>query len=92
MSIDNIQFGFMPGKGTTDAIFIMRQVQEKHQEKKKKLYYALVDLEKAFDKVPREVVRWALWNLSVDDWLIRTVMALYTEACTVARLNRCWNK
>ena len=21
--IDNMQFGFMPGKGTTDAIFIM---------------------------------------------------------------------
>ena len=29
VSIDNMQFGFMPGKGTTDAIFIMRQVQEK---------------------------------------------------------------
>ena len=60
VSIDNMQFGFMPGKGTTDAIFIMRQVQEKHQAKKKKLYYAFVDLEKAFDRVPREVVRWAL--------------------------------
>ena len=35
VSIDNMQFGFMPGKGTTDAIFIMRQVQEKHQAKKK---------------------------------------------------------
>ena len=29
VSIYNMQFGFMPGKGTTDAIFIMRQVQEK---------------------------------------------------------------
>ena len=53
VSIDNMQFGFMPGKGTTDAIFIMRQVQEKHQAKKKAV------LEKAFDGVPREVVRWA---------------------------------
>ena len=61
VSIDNMQFGFMPGKGTTDAIFIMRQVQEKHQAKKKKLYYAFVDLKKAFDRVPREVVRWAFW-------------------------------
>ena len=57
VSIDNMQFGFMPGKRTTDAIFIMRQVQEKHQAKKKKLYYVFVDLEKAFDRVPREVVR-----------------------------------
>ena len=85
VSIDNMQFGFMPGKGTTDAIFIMRQVQEKYQAKKKTLYYAFVDLEKAFDRVPREVVRWALWKLYVDEWLIRTVMALYTEACTVVR-------
>ena len=49
-----MQFGFIPGKGTTDAI--MRQVQEKHQEKKK-LYYTFVDLEKAFDRVPRKMVR-----------------------------------
>ena len=78
-------FGFMPGKGTTDAIVIMRQVQEKHQSKKKKLYYAFVDLEKAFDRVPREVVRWALQKLGVDEWFIRTVMASYTDTCTVVR-------
>ena len=80
-----MQFGFMSGKGTTDAIFIMRQVEEKHQAKKKTLYYAFVDLEKAFDRVPREVVRWALSKLGVDEWLIRTVMALYPGACTVVR-------
>ena len=44
-----------------------------------------MDLDKAFDRVPREVVRWALRKLGVDEWLIRTVMALYTEACTVIR-------
>ena len=49
VSIDNMQFDFMLGKGTTEAIFIMRQVQEKHQAKKKKLYYAFVDFEKAFE-------------------------------------------
>ena len=42
VSIDNVQFGFMPGKGHTDAIFIMQQIQEKHQAKKKKLYYMLL--------------------------------------------------
>ena len=59
VSIDNMQFDFMPGKGTT--------VQEKHQAKKKKLYYAFVDLEKEFDRAPREVVRWALQKLGVDE-------------------------
>ena len=40
-----------------------------------------MDLEKAFHRVPREVVRLALLRkLGVDEWLIRTVMALYTDA------------
>ena len=77
-------FGFMPVKGTTDAIFIMRQVQERHQARKK-LYYAFVDLEKEFDRVWRQVVRRALRKLCVDEWFICTVMALYTKACTVVR-------
>ena len=70
-----MQFGFMPGKGTTEASFIMQPLQEKRQTKKKKLYYAFVDFGKAFDKVPREVVRWDLRKMCVDEWLIRTVMA-----------------
>ena len=44
-----------------------------------------MDLEKEFDRDPREVVRWALRKLGVDEWLRRTVMALYTEAYTVVR-------
>ena len=82
-----MQFGFMPGKGTTNAIFIMRQVQEKHQAKKKKLYYAFVDLEKAFARIQREVVRWALQKLGVDDHSYGIVYrGLHCS------LNRCWTK
>ena len=33
VDIDSIQFGFMPGRGTTDAICIARQLQEKHLAK-----------------------------------------------------------
>ena len=49
------------------------------------MYYAFVDLKKEIDRVPRAVVRWALRQLGVDEWLIRTVMALYTEDCTAVR-------
>ena len=58
-----MQFGFVPGKGTVDAIFMVRQLQKKFLEKRKDLFFAFVDLEKAFDRVPREVDRWALRQL-----------------------------
>jgi len=38
IDIDDMQFGFMKGNGTTDAIFIVRQIQEKFRAKRKKLY------------------------------------------------------
>ena len=41
-----MQFGFMPGKETIDAIFIARQLQVKYVGKKKNPYFAFVDLEK----------------------------------------------
>ena len=53
VDIDSIQFGFIPSRGTKDAIFILRQLQQKHLGKHKPLYFAFVDLEKAFDRVPR---------------------------------------
>jgi hypothetical protein len=85
VKINQMQFGFMPGRGTTDAIFILRQIHEKHQEKKKNMYYAFVDLEKAYDRVPREVTRWAMRKAGVDEWLVNAVMALYEDAKTVVR-------
>ena len=55
VEIDEMQCGFMSGRGTTDAIFIVRQLQEKHLTAIKPLYMAFVDLEKAFNRVPRDV-------------------------------------
>ena len=47
------QFGFIRGRQTSDAIFALRQVMEKYREKQKGLYVAFIDLEKAYDRVPR---------------------------------------
>ena len=44
-----------------------------------------MDLEKAFDRVPREVTRWALRQLGVEEWLVVAVMAMYEEATTVVK-------
>ena len=64
IEIDDMQFGFMKGKGTTDAIFMARQMQENFRVKGKKLNFGFVDLEKAFDRVPREVISWAMCRVN----------------------------
>ena len=49
VSTDNSQFGFVPGRGTTDAIFVVRQLQEKYLAAQQETLHGSVDLEKAFE-------------------------------------------
>ena len=53
VNLNEMQFGFIPGKGTVDAIFIVRRMQEEYQKKEKKLYVCFVDMEKAFDSAKK---------------------------------------
>ena len=85
-SIDDSQFGFVPGRGTTDAIFVVRQVQEKYLAANKRLYMAFIDLEKAFDRVPRKVIWWGLRKLGVEEWIVRLVQGMYANAWSRVRV------
>ncbi|XP_046849817.1 uncharacterized protein LOC124443369 [Xenia sp. Carnegie-2017] len=71
------QYGFIPGRGTTDACFVLRQLQEKFLEKDRELYMVFVDLEKAFDRVPRKVIEYALRKKGVTENMARAVMETY---------------
>jgi len=62
-----------------------RQMQENFRVRGKKLYFGFVDLEKAFDRVPREVISWAMRKLGVKEWLVSAVMSMYTGMKTVVR-------
>ena len=42
-------------------------------------------MEKAFDRVPREVISWAMRKLGVEEWLVSAVMSMYSGAKTVVR-------
>ena len=33
VKVDDMQFGFMPGKGTIDAVFTLRRLQKEHLDK-----------------------------------------------------------
>ena len=74
------------GRAPTDALFILRRMQEKFREKEKKLYMCFVDLEKAFDRVTRKVMKWALRKKSLPEVLVKAVMSLYQGSRTKVRV------
>ena len=70
---------------TTDAIFLVRRLQEEHRAKDKQMYMCFVNLEKAFDRVPRRVMEWATGKKDLPEILVKAVMSLYEGSETKIR-------
>ena len=56
--------------------------------KKKNFYFAFVDLEKAFDGVPRDVVWWAWRMQGVEEWLVKIIQCIYRNSRSCVRVNK----
>ena len=78
-----MQFGFLPGRGTVDAVFVLRRPSEKFKDKNKILFFIFVDLEKAFARVTKEVIRFVLRRKGVPEYLVNGFMSLY-KGCKIA--------
>ena len=84
-SIGEEQFGFMPGRGTTDAIFATKQVIEKHREMQKELHLVFLDPARAYGRVPRQEVWMCLREQAVPEKYVRLVKDTYEDARTQAK-------
>lgn len=77
------QCGFVQGHGTTDAIHATWLLLERHCEKKKPVHMAVLDLEKAFDRVPHDFI-----PEGVPEAHVTWIKPLYTSVTsTVAALS-----
>jgi hypothetical protein len=76
------QFRFMAGRSTMKAIFLIRQLIERYMEQKKDLHMIFIDLEKTYDKVPRNVVWWALQKHKVSSKYITLIKDMYDNVVT----------
>ncbi|KAK3505678.1 hypothetical protein QTP70_004488, partial [Hemibagrus guttatus] len=77
------QYGFMPIKSTTDAIFALRILMEKYRDGQRELH--CVDLEKAYDRVPREQLWYCMRKSGVAEKYVRVVQDMYERSRTVVR-------
>jgi hypothetical protein len=85
--ISPIQYGFMPNKGTNNAIFVMRRLIERSIEKQRNVCVCFIDYTKAFDTVKHEKLIDVLSKLDVDKHDIRLLSNLYWNQQATVRHN-----
>ena len=67
-------------------------MQEEYQKKDKKLCMCFVDIKKAFDRVRRKVMQWAMRKKSLSEVIVRAVMSLYDGAKTRVRVRSAYSE
>ena len=69
------------------VIFLIRQLMERCREQMKDMHMIFIDLEKAYDKVPRNVMWWALQKHKVSSKYITLIKDMYDNIVTSVRTN-----
>jgi Reverse transcriptase (RNA-dependent DNA polymerase) len=74
----------MSGRSTMEAIFLIIQFMERHREHND-LHMIFIDLEKAYDKIPRNIMWWALKRKLVPTTYVTLIKDIYTNVVTCVR-------
>ena len=85
-SICDEQGGFRRGRGCVDQIFAVRQVCEKYLAKGKDVFWAFMDLEKAYDRIDREGLWTVLRLYGIGGRLLKGVKSFYVNSRACVRV------
>ena len=80
------QGGFQKGKGCVDQIFAVRQICEKFVEKGREVFWAFMDLEKAYDRIDRDGMWHMLSLYGVGGKLLKGVKSFYVDSRACVRV------
>ncbi|KAK3508160.1 hypothetical protein QTP70_015359, partial [Hemibagrus guttatus] len=87
--IQEEQCSFRPNRGTLDQLYTLHRVLEGSWEFAQPVHMCFVDLEKAFDHVPRGILWEVLWEYRVRGPLLRAVRSLYNRSRSLVRIASC---
>ena len=84
--IQEEQCGFRPGRGTVDQLFTLAGLLAGAWEFAHPVYMCFVDLEKAYDRVPRGILWGVLREYGVPGPLVRAIRSLYKQSESCVRI------
>ena len=76
------QFRFMPERSTIEVIHLLRKLIEKYRKQKQDLHMVFIDLEKTYDRVPREIIWRILEKRGVSVTYIELIKDIYEDVTT----------
>jgi predicted DNA-binding protein len=86
--ISEEQCGFIDGKSTTNASYILRNIIERSMEMQQDLYLCFIDYTKAFDKVRHVELINMLEKINIDGKDQRIIKLMYLEQAATVKIGK----
>ena len=85
--VTDAQFGFKPGSGTRDAIFVLHSLISKTLREKKRLYCCFVDYRKAFDSIQHNKMWYKLMKYGINGKLFNVIKSMYCDLKSCVKMD-----
>ena len=85
--VTDAQFGFKPGSGTRDAIFVLHSLISKTLMEKKRLYCCFVDYRKAFNGIQQNKMLYKLMKYGIKGKLFNIIKSMDSDSKSCVKMD-----